>query len=114
MKIKGGYVDGFVFPVTKKNVKAYTKMAKEASMVWKKFGALAYYECMGEDLAVKDMGPEWPKQRSFVDLAKAGSAETVWFSFIVYKNKAHRTAVNKKVMAYFEKKICKRKHADAV
>jgi uncharacterized protein YbaA (DUF1428 family) len=31
----------------------------------------------------------------------------VWFSFIVYKNKAHRTAANKKVMAYFEKKYAK-------
>jgi uncharacterized protein YbaA (DUF1428 family) len=40
-------------------------------------------------------------------VTKASEAETVWFSFIVYKNKAHRTAVNKKVMAYFEKKYAK-------
>lgn len=57
MKIKGGYVDGFVFPVTKTNVKAYTKMAKEASTVWKKFGALAYYECMGKTSQLKTWVP---------------------------------------------------------
>lgn len=30
--------------------------------------------------------------------------ETAWFSFVVYKSRAHRDAVNKKVMAHFEKK----------
>ena len=30
-------------------------------------------------------------------------AETVWFSFVTYKNKTHRNQVNKKVMAHFKK-----------
>ena len=100
--MKGGYVDGFVFPVTKKNVAEYKKMAAWGAKTWMKFGALAYFECMGEDLTIKPMGGI--KQRSFKDLAKAGPNDTVWFSFIVYKNKKHRDAVNKKVMAYFDKK----------
>ncbi|MNC96932.1 hypothetical protein D3C83_144350 [compost metagenome] len=37
-------------------------------------------------------------------MAKVKRGETVWFSFIVYRNKRHRDAVNKKVMAYFTKK----------
>jgi uncharacterized protein YbaA (DUF1428 family) len=101
--MRGGYVDGFVLPVSKENVGAYKKMARDAAKTWKKFGALEYYECQGEDLVAKDshgMG----KPRSFTDLAKAKPEETVWFSFIVFKNRKHRDAVNKKVMEFFEKK----------
>ncbi len=97
------YVDGFVFTVPKKNVAAYKKMAKEGAKAWKKFGALEYYECVGNDLKVKSQ-PGQPKQRSFTDLTNAKGSDTVWFSFIVFKSKAHRDAVNKKVMAYFAKK----------
>ena len=97
--MKGGYVDGFVFPVPKKNVAAYKKMATEGKKAWMKYGALAYYECMGDDLATRaSMGF---KQRSFKDLAKAKPNETVWFSFIVFKSRAHRDQVNKKVMKHF-------------
>lgn len=100
---KGSYVDGFVLTIPKKNTKAYVKMAQEASRVWKKFGALEYYECMGEDLKPKP-GPDGIAPRSFIKTAEASGSDTVWFSFIVYKNRAHRDAVNKKVMAYFSKK----------
>ena len=100
------YVDGFVFPVPRKNVPAYTKMAKEAGAVWKKFGALEYFECSGDDLKTKAMGG-MPAPRSFREMAKAKSSDTVWFSFIVFKSRAHRDQVNKKVMAYFAKKYAK-------
>ena len=93
------YVDGFVFPVPKNNIAKYVKMAKEGSKIWKKFGALDYYECQGDDLKAKG-----DPRRSFVEMAKAKSTDTVWFSFIVYKSRAHRDAVNKKVMDYFDKK----------
>ena len=105
--MKGAYVDGFVFPVPKKNVAAYKKMATEASKVWKKFGALAYYECQGEDLKIQAQGGM--KSRSFKDAAKASPSDDVWFSFIVYKSRAHRDLVNKKVMAFFEKKYADKK-----
>lgn len=99
--MKGNYVDGFVFPVTKKNVAAYKKMADWGKREWMKHGALAYFECQGDDLVVKPQGGM--KQRSFKDLAKAGPNDTVWFSFIVFKDKKHRDAVNKKVMNQMNK-----------
>src|SRR3989338_7350340 len=92
------YVDGFVIPVPKKNSAKYRKMAKEASKVWKRFGALDYKECIMEDAK-----PQWVTF-SFSKMAKTKPGETVWFSYIVYKSRAHRDTVNKKVMAYFEKK----------
>lgn len=104
----GNYVDGYVFTVPKKNFAAYKKMCKEGSRAWIKFGALAYYECMGDDLKIKPYASM--KNRSFVEMAKAKKTDQVWFSFIVYKNKAHRNSVNKKVMAYFGKKYAKMKN----
>lgn len=104
--MKGNYVDGFVFPVPKKNVKAYAKMAEWGKRTWMKHGALAYYECIGDDLKIKP-GPDGSKARSFVDTAKAKPTDTVWFSFIVFRDKKHRDAVNKKVMAEMNKEADK-------
>lgn len=89
------YVDGFVLVVEKKKVAAYKKMAQFGAKIWKKYGAICYFECMGDDLE-PNMGPV--KMRTFPKLCKIKANETVWFSFIIYKSKAHRNAVNAKVM----------------
>lgn len=90
------YVDGFVLVVPKKKLAEYRKMAQWGKKLWMKHGALDYKECVGDDLKPKSMGG--PKPLSFVKMAKAKSGEAVWFSFIVYKSKKHRDAVNAKVM----------------
>ncbi|HII17430.1 TPA: DUF1428 domain-containing protein [Candidatus Woesearchaeota archaeon] len=89
------YVDGFVLVVSKKRVKAYQKMAQMAGKVWKKHGALAYFECMGDDLNPDMCGM---KALMFPKMAKLKKGETVWFSFIMYKSRKHRDLVNAKVM----------------
>jgi uncharacterized protein YbaA (DUF1428 family) len=86
------YVDGFVIPVKKSKVKEYMKIAKKAGKIWMDHGALEYVEAVGQDLNIKMCLP-------FTKMAKAKPGETVMFSFIVYKSRAHRDAVNKKVMA---------------
>lgn len=86
------YVDGFVITIPKKNLAAYKKIAARAGKVWMEHGALEYMECVGEDLKIKFGLP-------FAKLAKTKPSETVLFSFIVYKSRKHRDAVNKKVMA---------------
>jgi uncharacterized protein YbaA (DUF1428 family) len=86
------YVDGFVIPIKKKNLEAYRSMAAKACKVWKKYGALDYIEAVGDDLKIKGMVASFPK------IAKLKAGETVLFSFITYKSRAHRDAVNKKVM----------------
>jgi uncharacterized protein YbaA (DUF1428 family) len=85
------YVDGFVLPVPKKNIVAYRRMAQKASKIWKEFGALDYKECVGDDLNVK-MAMPFPKG------IKSKPDETIVFSYIVYKSRAHRDSVNKKIM----------------
>lgn len=90
------YVDGFVIPVPKKNVKAYLKMARWGKKTWRKHGAIDYKECIGDDLSV-DCGMPFQK------LCKLKPSETVVFAFITYKNRAHRNKVNKAVMKEMEK-----------
>jgi len=85
------YVDGYVLPVPKKNLQAYRRMAQKAGKVWREHGALEFRECAGDDLKVK-MGIPFPR------LAKLKPGETAVFSWIVYKSRAHRDAVNAKVM----------------
>ncbi|NOT27243.1 MAG: DUF1428 domain-containing protein [Acidobacteria bacterium] len=85
------YVDGFVIPVPKKNIKAYRKMAAMGKKAWLKHGALDYKECVGDDLAAKWGMP-------FTRLLKLKPGETAVFSYIVFKSRAHRDRVNAKVM----------------
>lgn len=92
------YVDGFVIPMQKKNLAAYKKMASEANKVWRKFGALDYRECVLEDARPKGVVNTFPK------MTKMKTGETLVFAYIAFKSRKQRDAVNKKVMAYFDKK----------
>ena len=85
------YVDGYILPVPKKNLRAYKRMAEMGRKVWTKHGALDYKECAGDDLVAKWGTP-------FAKMMKLKPGETVVFAYIVYKSRAHRDAVNKKVM----------------
>lgn len=91
------YVDGFVIVIPNDKVEDYKKMAQEGKDSWMKNGALAYYECRGNDLVPQEMGGE--KGRAFTEMADATENDTVWFSFIIFKSKEHRDEVNAKVMA---------------
>ena len=91
------YIDGFVLVVPNDKADEYKKMAEGGRDSWMKHGALGYFECRGDDLIPQEMGGE--KARAFTEMAGAGSNETVWFSFIIFKSKEHRDEVNAKVMA---------------
>src|SRR3989338_4955825 len=82
------YIDGFVLVIPKKSVKEYVELAQKAGKVWKKYGALKYVECIGDDLSSQMAKLTFPK------MTKLKANETVWFSFIVYKDKEHRDKVN--------------------
>lgn len=86
------YVDGFVLPVRRKHLARYRRMAREAAKIWKGYGALDYVEAIADD--VKAAGPV-----SFARAVKLKKGEVVFFSYIVYRSRAHRDAVNRKIMA---------------
>ena len=85
------YVDGYILPVPKKNVRAHKRMAELGRKIWTKHGALDYKECAGDDLVSKWGTP-------FTRMMKLKPGETVVFAYIVYKSRAHRDSVNAKVM----------------
>lgn len=89
------YVDGYVIPLKRKNLKAYKKMATWGCKVWMKHGALNYYECAMDDFAKHGLG--------FKKMCKLKTGETAVFAFVVYKSKSHRNQVNKKVIAEMSK-----------
>ena len=86
------YVDGFVVPVPKKKLAAYKRMARTAGKVWREHGAIEYVECVADDVKPG-------KVTSFPQAVNLKSSEVVVFSWVVYKNRATRDRVMKKVMA---------------
>ena len=85
------YVDGFVVPVPKRKVDAYRRMARKAGKIWREHGALEFRECLGDDVKTG-------KVTSFPRSVQRKSGETVVFSWIVFRSRAHRDRVNAKVM----------------
>jgi len=85
------YVDGFIVPVPKKKLDAYRRLARKAGKVWREHGALDFKECVADDVKKN-------KWTSFPRSVKLKPGETVVFSWITYRSRAHRDKVNAKVM----------------
>lgn len=86
------YVDGFIVPVPKKNLQAYSRISKKCGKIWREYGALDYREWVAEDVKVG-------KFTSFPRSVKLKPGETVVFAWITYKSRAQRDKINAKVMA---------------
>jgi len=85
------YVDGYVLPIRKANLRAYRRIAQRAGAIWREHGALEYRESAGDDLDSK-WGMPFPRT------LKLKKGETVVFAWIVFKSRADRDRVNAKVM----------------
>lgn len=85
------YVDGFVLPVPMANLARYKEIATKAREVWLRHGALDYREAAGDDLNIEGMTP-------FGSAVRTEAGETIVFAWILYRDRAHRDEVNKKVM----------------
>jgi len=92
MHMQGKYVDGFVAPVPKKNVDAYKRFSEKAGQVWKEHGALAYVECISDDVKPG-------KVTSFPQAVKLDEDEVVAFSWIVYPSREDRDRILAAVMS---------------
>ncbi len=85
------YVDGFVVPVPRRKLDAYRRMSRKSGKIWREHGALEFKECVADDVPLG-------KITSFPRSVKRKKDETVVFSWITFKSRAHRDRVNKKVM----------------
>lgn len=86
------YVDGYVLPVPGDKLEAYRKIAQASGKIWMEHGALEYKECALEDASDKGFCLTFPAA------FQSKEGETVIFTYIVYKDRAHRDEVNAKVM----------------
>ena len=92
MQMSGKYVDGFVVPVPRQNLDAYTQLSEKMCRLWKEHGALEYIECVADDVKPG-------KVTSFPQAVKLETDEVVVLSWIVYESREHRDRVNAAVMA---------------
>lgn len=86
------YVDGYVIAVPTAQRTAYQKIAEDAAIVFKEYGALKVVECWGDDI------PDG-KLTSFPMAVKCEENETVVFSWIIWPSREARDRGNQKVMA---------------
>lgn len=84
------YIDGFVLPVPRIHLDEYKGVAKKVAEIWKEYGALAYFEYLGEDLKLEGT-------RSFVEVVDLKEDEAVVFGWVVFPSKEIRDSANKQV-----------------
>ncbi len=85
------YVDAYLLPLPKRNLKAYARLARAASKVWHDHGALDYMETVGDHLQTNFGVP-------FTRPIKLKPGETLVFAYVTFKSRAHRDRVNASVM----------------
>lgn len=84
------YIDGFVFPIQRKHLNEYKKTAQKIAEIWKEYGALAYFEYVGEDLQLEGT-------RSFIEAVELKKDELVVFGWVLFSSKKARDLTNKQV-----------------
>jgi uncharacterized protein YbaA (DUF1428 family) len=85
------YVDSFVMPVSKSGIEAYKKFSNKMATLAEKHGALAYVNCVADDVKPG-------KETSFPQAVKLTGDEVVVLSYAVYKSRADRDRANKAIM----------------
>ena len=86
------YIDGFVLPVPRIHLNEYRSVAEKVAEIWKEYGALAYFEYVGEDLTLEGT-------RSFIEIVDAKENEAIVFGWVIFPSKETRDLANKQVPA---------------
>jgi uncharacterized protein YbaA (DUF1428 family) len=83
------YIDGFVLPVPRIYLDEYKKVAGKVAEIWKEYGAIAYFEFVG-DLTLEGT-------KSFLEAADVKENEEIVFGWVVFPSKEIRDSANKQV-----------------
>lgn len=84
------FIDGFVLPIPRIHLKEYKSVAEKVAEIWKGYGALAYFEYVGEDLKLEGT-------RSFIEVVELKEDEVIVFGWVVFPSKETRDLANKQV-----------------
>jgi uncharacterized protein YbaA (DUF1428 family) len=88
---RGNYVDGFVVPVPNDKLDAYKQLARKAAGIFREHGALRDVEAIASDVPRGEV-------TDFYRAVKSEDGETVFFSFLEWRDKAARDEGWKKIM----------------
>ncbi len=86
----GNYIDGFVLPVPRIHLDEYKCVAEKVAEIWKEYGALEYFEYVGEDL-------KFEGTRSFIEVVDLKEDEVVVFGWVIFPSKEIRDKANRQV-----------------
>lgn len=84
------YIDGFVHPIPRDRLDEYKNLVAEVAEIWKKHGALDYWESIGDDLHLEGT-------RSFTDVVGAKESEAILFGWVMFASREARDLANEKV-----------------
>ncbi|HMC01946.1 MAG TPA: DUF1428 domain-containing protein, partial [Flavobacteriaceae bacterium] len=84
------YIDGFVLPIPRIHLGEYKKVAEKVAEIWKEYGAIAYFEFVGDDMSLEGT-------KSFIETIDAKEDEEIVFGWVVFPSKEIRDLANKKV-----------------
>lgn len=84
------YIDGFVLPVPRIHLNEYKSVSEKVAEIWKEYGALAYFEYVGEDLRLEGT-------RSFIEVLDLKEEEAIIFGWVLFPSKEIRDSANKQV-----------------
>ena len=88
--IMENYIDGFVLPVPRNHLNEYKGVAEKVAEIWKEYGALEYFEYVGDDLKLEGT-------RSFIELVDLKKDEVIVFGWVIFSSKEVRDRANKQV-----------------
>jgi uncharacterized protein YbaA (DUF1428 family) len=88
---RGGYLDGYLVPVSEGNKQAYRELAQKSAEVFKDYGATRVVEAWGDDV------PDG-KVTDYKGAVKAREDEKVVYSWVEWPDKATRDKGWKKIM----------------
>ena len=86
------YIDGFILPIPRQHLEEYQRVAETVATVWKEYGALAYFEFVGDDLHLEGT-------RSFAEAVNATADEAIIFGWVVFPSREVRDQANAQVPA---------------
>lgn len=86
------YIDGFVFPLPRIYLDEYKRVAESVAEIWKEYGAIAYFEYVGDDLVLEGT-------KSFIETVDAKEDEEIILGWVAFHSKEIRDLANKKVPA---------------
>ena len=84
------YIDGFVLPVPRICLNEYKAVAEKVAEIWKEYGALEYFEYVGDDL-------KFEGTRSFIEAVDLKENEVIIFGWVIFPSKEIREKANKQV-----------------